>query len=194
MSGNVDGDGQDVADWVEVERQLHADCRVYRVERRRFRRLSDGRTDDFFVVKPADWAVALGRTEEGQWLLVRQFRFGPAAAGWECPSGCAEPGEDAVDAARRELLEETGFDGSSPVVLGRLQPNPGMMDNTCAYVLFQSIRRVGPPRWDPNEEMEVRLVDEDLMRRWLVGGQIQHALMHAGLHLYDAWKQRSGQR
>ncbi|MFP4540408.1 MAG: class I tRNA ligase family protein, partial [Opitutales bacterium] len=92
-----------VSRWEEQEREELADCRVFSVQRRRFRHPRRGVEADFFVVQPADWAVAMGRTAEGAWLMVRQFRYGTQSRGWEFPSGCCGPGEDPLAAAVQDV-------------------------------------------------------------------------------------------
>lgn len=64
--------------------------------------------DPYYVQEPPDWAqiVAFGR--EDQILVARQYRHGAALICAEFPCGAVEPGETPEQAARRELLEETG--------------------------------------------------------------------------------------
>lgn len=143
------------------------------------------------MVCPSDWAVAMARTEDGRWVMVRQFRYGLGAATWEFPSGCREAQEDPVEAAVRELREETGYAGIDPIVLGRVVPNPAIQDNQCTFVLLRDAVCVGEPRWDEHEEMTIATMSDGDVRRAAVDGRMPHALMHAGLFLYDGWRGRT---
>lgn len=176
--------------WKKLAAEQVADCRVFTVERQRFEHFKKEKAADFFVVRPSDWAVAMGRLKDGRWLVIRQFRFGRNEFGWEFPSGCAEVGEDPMEAATREFREETGFEGRDPVLLGRVAPNPAIQDNTCSFVYFKSIELLGEPELDEHEEIEVRYWEDRELRAAVHDGRMSHALMLTALYLYDAWVSR----
>jgi ADP-ribose pyrophosphatase len=81
-----------------------------RILRRRFA-LPNGREADFEVLASPDTVAVLALTEAGQVVLVREFRPGPEEVLDELPGGVVDDGETPLDAARRELLEETGYEG-----------------------------------------------------------------------------------
>src|SRR5262245_56116600 len=74
-------------------------------------RLPNGDEREFEVKVEAPSAVVLALRDDGQVVLVREFRPGPEEVLLELPGGEVEPGEDPHEAARRELLEETGYEG-----------------------------------------------------------------------------------
>ena len=191
MASDARGEAPDAkpSHWQELARQREADCRVFTVDRCRFRHEESGREGDFFVVSPAAWAVALARTTDGRYVLVRQFRFGIKALSWEFPSGCAEPGEDPIAAAARELQEESGYVSEHPVKLGVLHPNPAIQDNACTFVYFPDAHPRAETAWDEHEELEVALWTEAELSRAIREGTMTHALMLAGLRLLEAYEQ-----
>jgi ADP-ribose pyrophosphatase len=69
-----------------------------------------------YVIQGADFVVIVAVTKRGQMLLVRQFRVAAAALTLELPAGHFELGEAPEQAARRELLEETGYEADSRLV------------------------------------------------------------------------------
>src|SRR5688572_4529264 len=72
-------------------------------------RLANGREiDDFCVLESPDWAAVLCVTRDREIVLVRQYRHGIQGESLELPAGALEPSEAPLDAARRELLEESG--------------------------------------------------------------------------------------
>lgn len=137
------------------------------------RRLYEGRVFDLVqqeLVLPSglhqDWgliehpgAVAIAAVgEDGKMLLVHQFR--PAANGWteEIPAGRLDPGEVPLEAAKRELEEETGYRADRWRELCSFMPAPGF----CSEVLYlfeaQGLSKVpdGGLACDEDEEIEVR--------------------------------------
>jgi ADP-ribose pyrophosphatase len=95
-----------------------------RVAYERFRRvvnrtfeLPGGQETDFEVLDGPDTVAVLALTEDDRVVLVREFRPGPEDLILELPGGLVEQGQTPREAARRELLEETGYDGA-PVEVG----------------------------------------------------------------------------
>ena len=176
--------------WLPVEREVHADCRIFKVERRRLRHPKRDIEDDFFVIKPKDWVVAIGLTASREFVLVRQFRFGSEELTWEFPSGCREAGEDVLVAAEREMREETGFvPKTKGILIGENEPNPAMMENRCSYVFFELVEDFGVTDWDEHEELEVRVIPMAQAYAWARSGVISHALMHAGLFFFQSFQE-----
>ena len=70
--------------------------------------------------KATDFVVIVAVTRQDQILLVRQFRPAAAAVTLELPAGHVDPGETPEQAARRELLEETGYEADTFKLLASL--------------------------------------------------------------------------
>lgn len=106
MNANVD----DVRDWHVRRRQqvLNADpwLRVWREDLE----LPDGRAvERFFTIEMPDYVVIVASTADNQILTLRGYKHGPRRICTSLPAGFIEAGEAPLDAARRELLEETGY-------------------------------------------------------------------------------------
>jgi len=82
-------------------------------------RMPDGSVSEWDIHRPSFSTVAvLALTDDDQVVLVRQFRPGPGRVLMELPGGIVDPGESPVDAARRELLEESGFSARTVDLVG----------------------------------------------------------------------------
>ena len=161
--------------------------RIFQVRRTRYRHPRDAREGEFIVIDSCDWVNVVAVTDEGQLLLVRQFRFGRHAFTLEIPGGLIEAGEDPVTAGVRELREETGYAGHSARILGRVHPNPAIQSNTCHLVLVEGVRRVGPTQFDTNEEIELSLHPVDEVLAMARDGRITHALVLDALFFLEPW-------
>lgn len=150
---------------------------IFHLDRVRYARPSDGASRDFLVVDAPDWVNVIPLTDDGHVVVVRQFRFGVDAFTLEIPGGMCDRGEEPREAARRELLEETGYDAREFVDLGFVHPNPAIQSNRLHTFLARGAYRVGDPRPDENEELEVDTVLLDDVPRRIADGTISHALV-----------------
>ena len=67
--------------------------------------------DEYYVLEYPDWVNTIAITKEGEFVFVRQYRYAIGKTVNELCAGVIEKGEDPMDAAKRELMEETGFGG-----------------------------------------------------------------------------------
>lgn len=141
-----------------------------------------------FLIEIANWVNVVAFDERDRVLLVTQFRFGTRAMTHEIPGGAIDLGETPLDAARRELREETGFEAAEWVEVGVVEPNPAIQGNRCTTFVARGLRRVAD--FDPDEIDSIAFVPLDEVRRWVRTGVIQHALVIAAL--YFAQDSRGG--
>src|SRR3989304_4823259 len=101
-----------------------------------------GENHDFYVVEAPNWVNVVAITADDQMILIEQYRHGTRSITLEIPGGMVDPDESPLEAARRELLEETGHDCDEWVCIGTINPNPAIQSNTCYTFLASNARRV----------------------------------------------------
>jgi 8-oxo-dGTP pyrophosphatase MutT (NUDIX family) len=154
---------------------------LFRLRRERSRSRATGRAHDYYVVHLADAVEVVAITAGREVVMVRQFRAGSGEDSLEPPGGLVEPGEDVLAAGARELLEETGYAGGAPKVLGRSWANPSLLTSRITTILVKDAVRVASPRLDVGEEVAVELVPASEILSMIGDGRIGHALAVEGL-------------
>ena len=96
----------------------------------------------YHAVEQADYVSIVAVTPDGRFPLVRQYRPALEDYTWELPCGTVDPGEDAAETCRRELLEETGFTTQAIRRLGNGSPCTGPAQQPHPRVLRRD-RRAG---------------------------------------------------
>ena len=118
-------------------------------------RLPDGEIKDpYYVVERPDAAIIFPLTGEGEAVLVRQYRPPLERMELGLPAGLVEEGEKPEAAARRELLEETGYSGGEWEPLGALASSPSLKDNWAYLFLARGVEEMAPPDPDEHELVE----------------------------------------
>ena len=137
----------------------------------------------FYVLEAAPWTNVVAVTEDGQVVLVSQFRHGVEEVSLEIPGGIVDPGETPEEAAGRELMEETGYAGRLRP-LGAVSSNPAILDNRTHLFVAEDARRVAEPQPEPDEDFEMSLVPVGEIAGLLSSGRIHHSLCVCALSLY----------
>lgn len=154
------------------------------VRRDAVRMAGGGSIPDYYVLEYADWLNVLAVTREGELVLIRQYRHGLGAVHFELCAGGIEPGEEPIEAARRELLEETGFGGGAWQPWMIVAANPSTHTNRTYCFLALDVERLQPPDLEATEEIAVHLVSPDRALEIALGGEMIQALFLAPLLKY----------
>jgi ADP-ribose pyrophosphatase len=131
-------------------------------------------------------------TDERRLILVEQFRIPLMKSVLELPAGLVGdvPGdeqEQLVDAARRELLEETGYEARQMKWLTSGPSSAGLTSEVVDFFLATGLVRINEGGGDHHEDIMVHEVPVDTARTWLAersnGGVLVDPKVHAGLYL-----------
>ena len=161
---------------------LVADHGVFRVQRLVYD--PEPLPRDIFVFGVPDWCNVVAETAVGELVLVWQYRFGTDALSLEVPGGVIDPGEAPIDAARRELLEETGYEADVFELVSVVEPNPALQGNRCFTYLARDARPTGQTSFDELEDLETVLVARSKIAGLLDDRVITHALVVVALEAY----------
>lgn len=144
--------------------------------------LPDGRVNpEYYVLEYPDWVNIIAITKDGKMVMERQYRYGIGKTCYELPCGVIEKGENPLEAARRELLEETGYSGGIWQEWMILSPNPSTSNNFTHSFLATGVEKVSGQHLDPTEDIDVFILEQDYVEELLLGNQILQALMTAPL-------------
>lgn len=141
------------------------------------------------VLEAPAWVNVVAVTEAGEIVMVEQFRFGVGKLTLEPVGGIVDAGEDSLAAARRELLEESGYGGGSWHYLGCVQANPAYHDNLCHHWLADGVTRVQDPAPDEGEAIRVHLLTLEALRQAVASGWLCHSLGLSALsRVFSLWE------
>jgi 8-oxo-dGTP pyrophosphatase MutT (NUDIX family) len=94
----------------------------------------------------------------------------------EIPGGMADNGEDPIAAARRELMEETGYSPGRMIPIGHSFPNPAIQNNTVHHFLALDCEKTADVAFDDHESIVTRLVPLSELENLVHNGEITHSL------------------
>lgn len=155
--------------WEELSREVAFQKYGKIVEKVMFR-LPDGIETDFYVRKERPAVAVLALTPDHQVITVKQFRPGPQKTLYELPGGYSDKDESTKAAMERELLEETGYQGTLQLVTDCLDDAYSTMVRGC--FVATDCRKVAEPKTEATEFVEVALLPLDEFKRTVRSGQM----------------------
>jgi len=133
--------------------QPYLDVRAERVA------LPDGRVvEDYYQVDITPFVCVFAEAGDGNILVIRQYKHGAKRVSLTFPGGHIDAGETPLDAARRELLEETGFAAGRWLSLGGYVINANQGCGMAHLFVAKQCRKVSQPDSGDLEEMEIMLL------------------------------------
>lgn len=133
--------------------------------------LPDGRVvDNYYQIRLPEFAMIFARTLDGRVIMERQYKHGVGRVSLMLPAGILNEGEDPLSAAKRELLEETGYVSNDWQRLGCFVPNLNYGCGKAHLFMVRNAEPVATPDSGDLEEMEILLMTpEDVVDAVLSG-------------------------
>lgn len=126
-------------------------------------------------------------TEDGRFVMEKQYRHGLGKTCYEIAAGVIEEGEKPIEAARRELMEETGYGEGEWRELMTLSGNASTTNNLTHCFIATNVRKFSKEQHlDRTEDIRVRLLNREQVLDLLVSDQVRQSLMAAPLWRYFA--------
>ncbi len=158
-------------------------CGLFRVTEDHAEDPKSGFQIDRSVVRHAGSAVMMAVDKKNRVLLVRQYRLPAEAYLWELPAGRLDPGEKPLDAAKRELAEETGYRAKKWKKLVTFFASPGYVQERMTIFLATDLTE-GKATPMEDERIEVRWFKPKEIKEMIRTGKIMDAKTMLGFLLW----------
>jgi ADP-ribose pyrophosphatase len=146
--------------------------------------LPDGRlVPAYYVVELPVSVCAMAITQQGEVILIKQYRHPLDEILTEIPGGFIDEGEDPDKAIARELLEETGYAFDEIDCVGKVAGNPGLLTGYTYLYLARGGKKVAKQSLDANEEIDLLLLPVEEVRGMLHRNEFAQAL-HVSCMMY----------
>jgi len=142
--------------WEILNRKTLHDFKLMQIETKEVRSPRTGNTADVLALHFPAWVVVLAITAAQEVVMVRQYRHGSEKIHLELPGGLLDPEDPSpITAARRELLEETGYGSRDFRMIGECYPQPAILSNKCFFCLAMEAECQQALALDEGEDLEV---------------------------------------
>lgn len=132
--------------------------------------------EEYYVLEYPDWVNMVAFTEDEKIILIQQYRHGAERTMLEIPAGVIEKGEKPEEAARRELLEETGYAFKSIEKVSELYANPATSGNLTHTFLLRGGKKVQEQDLDASEDIKVFTYSVEEVKKLLLENKIEQSL------------------
>ena len=138
----------------------------------------------WYVLEFPNWINVIAETKEGDLVMVDQYRHALGETHYELVAGVIDEGESPLEAAKRELSEETGFEGGEWELFMTLSPNPTNHNNLSYTFLARGVEKRREQHQEATEDIGVHVMRREQVKEMLEDGEIIQALHAAPLWKY----------
>ncbi|MDE2798984.1 MAG: NUDIX hydrolase [Gemmatimonadota bacterium] len=135
----------------------------------------------YFLDFKKEAVAVLVENDDGQILMIESYRYTTDSIEWEIPAGGIEKGESVLEAARREVIEETGYDPSNMEVIYTFHPSNGISNQV--FHIAKCLATGSQAEFDRNEVKSVRWFTRDEVRQLIKKKKLRDGFSLAALLL-----------
>ncbi len=136
-------------------------------------------------------AVILAETEDGKLVINKEYRHPTGKWLYGCPGGTIDPGESPIEAAKRELLEETGYTAEEFHLIGSAYPFPASCTQRIHYILAKNAKKTHPTALEDFELIHVEVKSVALLNESMQEGALIDGILCTALYFRDLFYERS---
>ncbi|HOV92657.1 MAG TPA: NUDIX hydrolase [Candidatus Kapabacteria bacterium] len=164
--------------WDTIEKREIADYKIFKAMQVRRRHPVWNKESEFVILNSPNWVNIIPVTKNNEILLIEQYRQGTDSITLEIPGGLIENGEQPIDAAKRECIEETGYASSEDLILtGVSFPNPAFLTNQCFSYAWMDVENIYEQHFDIDEDICVIPTPIPEVKKLIIDGQINHSVI-----------------
>ncbi len=178
--------------WNEASRSLLNKCRIFDLYQ--VKKVSpNGEVGSFYLLDAPDWVTVISLMTNSKgidcFLMVEQYRHGSDEITYEFPAGMVDKGELPLIAAKREVLEETGYAAGDVIEIGAVSPNPAFMNNISYTFIARDLDFIGDQDLDKDEFIHFHLIPCTEVIDKMGTGIYSNGVMMMALAYYQRWKE-----
>jgi len=148
----------------------------------------DGSEGDWFIKQNNNAVIIIPILKTGEVLLEKTYKHGCGEIIMEFPAGLIDPGEDSLTAAKRELIEETGYTATTWTLLGECYSSPTGSPMKHIYYLAEDCAQNHETELEPAEQIELVLVKDLATAKKTLNKSISSNTAYTALQMYDLFK------
>lgn len=167
--------------WDIVEDKKLLETPIFSLHERRLLPDKQSETAPFIILDAPDWINIVALTPERKIVLVEQYRAGIHTSTLEIPGGIIDNNESPIEAAKRELFEETGYQSEQWTLLGETSANPAFLNNYTSIFLAEKCVKVDEQHLDGNEDIDIHIMALDRFLDLVKNSTIHHSVVVAAV-------------
>lgn len=158
--------------WKRLERLDIFDSKYLKVYRDKVC-LPNGNECDFFLTKKSNIVVIVAITSDSKLIMIDEYKYAAEKHMTVLPAGHVEINEEIIEAAKRELAEETGYVGVDYAYLGRLYESPVQDLHHVDVVMVKNVKKIMQVSHEKSEDIRLHLTKISDLKKNILNNKIQ---------------------